>query len=168
MDKAPDKGPDERVAGLEGQLKSLAKECDEWRVKAGRRSAELERAKSAALALERRLKDSDAEARLKERDSLRTQMGEAMSRAAALERERDAAKDEAVAAKRAVTAANRKAEFVQQTAETIQVARDSAQGERDMLAAKLREAEARIGALTLDLEEAKKPRAPALAQGAKR
>lgn len=166
MDKALDKGPDERIAGLEGQLKSLAKECDEWRAKASRRSAELEMAKSAALALERRLKDSDAEARLKERDSLRTQMGEAMSRAAALERERDAAKDEAAAAKRAVMAANRKADFVQQTAETIQAARDSAQRERDKLMAMLQESEARVSALTLALEEAKKP--PALAQGMKR
>lgn len=143
------------------EYKAVAAERDELKAKAGRLTGELDRARSAFLALGKVLRESDAEARLKERDALRRQMGEAVSRAAALERERDAARAELPAAQRAVAAARREADLLRQTVELVQAGRDTAQRERDMVAAKALEADGRAAALAAELGEAKKAAAQA-------
>ena len=138
------------------EFKSVTADRDEWKARAGRLTAELDKAKLSITAMTKRLRESDAEERLKERDALRRQMGDAMSRAAALERERDAWKAEVTTAQRCLAAARREAELSRQTIELVQAGRDAAQRDLDMLAIKANQAIDKIAALTFELEEAKK------------
>lgn len=90
-------------------------------------SSEASRLRTKNEELERSLKDSKAEERLKERDGLRGQVSTSMSRAAALERERDAAKAETDVARKELAASRQMTDRMRATVESMQVARNSAQ-----------------------------------------
>ena len=66
------------------EFKAVVAQRDEARAKIGCVTADLDKSRSAVAILTQALKEVDAEERLKERNALRKQMGEAMSRAAAL------------------------------------------------------------------------------------